>query len=174
MKKILVNVVHPNLNESIVNKKLLNGIKDLKNITINNVYENYSDFKIDVKKEQELLLSHDIIVFQFPMYWFSSPALLKEWFDSVLTPGFAYGGDYKLKDKSFCVAISCGGAEKEFSITGKEGKTVDEFLFPFSTTANYIKMNYEKPYITYDTESVLSEDTLTKYMEDYVKYIKEL
>jgi len=174
MKKILVNVVHANLNDSIVNKKLLNGIKNLDNVTINNLYGNYPDFKIDVKKEQELLLGHDVVVFQFPMYWFSSPALLKEWFDVVLTPGFAYGGTYKLENKSFCVAISCGGAEKEFSITGKEEKTVDEFLFPFSTTANYIKMNYEKAYITYDTESKLSEDTLSEYTNDYIKYIKEL
>jgi len=108
------------------------------------------------------------------MYWFSSPSLLKEWFDAVLTYGFAYGGTYKLENMSFCVAISCGGAEKEFNVTGKEEKTVDDFLFPFSTTANYIKMNYKNPYITYDTESTLSEDTLNAYTENYVKYIKEL
>ena len=67
-----------------------------------------------VKKEQELLLEHDIILFQFPMYWFSSPSLLKEWLDIVLSPGFAHAGSYKLENKSFAIAISCGGAEKEF------------------------------------------------------------
>ena len=174
MKKILINVVHPNLNESIVNKKLLKGIENLDNITINNLYANYSDFKIDIKKEQELLLSHDVIVFQFPMYWFSSPSLLKEWFDAVLTSGFAYGGEYKLQNKSFCVAISCGGAEAAFCETGKDKKTVDEFLYPFEITANYVKMNYEKAYITYDTETTLSEDTLEEYKNGYIKYIKEL
>lgn len=174
MKKILVNLVHPNLNKSIVNKQLLNGIKDLDNITINNLYEKYPDFKIDVAKEQELLLEHDIIVFQFPMYWFSSPSLLKEWFDIVLEYGFAHGGNYKLKDKSFAVAISCGGGEEDFCERGKDKKTVEEFLFPFAITANYIKMKYKKAFISYKTESTLSEDILNKYTKDYLEYIKNL
>ena len=108
------------------------------------------------------------------MYWFSSPALLKEWFDVILAPGFAHAGEYKLKDKSFAIAISCGGAEKEFCETGKDKKTVEEFLFPFSITANYVKMNYKKAFITYETETTLSEATLNRYAQDYVKYIKEL
>ena len=174
MKKILVNVVHPNIEKSIVNKILLEGIKDLENITINNLYEKYPDFKIDVKEEQKLLLEHDTVLFQFPMYWFSSPSLLKEWFDNILAPGFAHAGASMLKDKSFAVAISCGGAEKAFCATGKDKKRVAEFLYPFEITAEYVKMNYEKPYITYDTETVLSEETLDKYTKDYISYVKEL
>ncbi len=79
-----------------------------------------------------------------------------------------------LKDKSFAIAVSCGGAENAFSEGGKDKKRVEEFLFPFEITANYVKMNYKKAFITYDTESVLSEETLNKYKEDYVKYVKEL
>jgi putative NADPH-quinone reductase len=174
MKKILLNLVHPDFKNSIVNKELLNGIKDLDNVTINNLYDHYPNFEIDIKKEQKLLLEHDIILFQFPMYWFSSPSLLKEWFDVVLAPGFAHAGNYKLENKSFAIAISCGGAKKEFSHTGKDEKTVEEFLFPFSTTAKYVKMNYKKAFITYETETTLSEDTLTKYTNNYIQYIKEL
>lgn len=174
MKKILLNLVHPNIQNSIVNKRLLDGIKDLENITINNLYEKYPDFKIDAKAEQKLLEENEIILFQFPMYWFSSPSLLKEWFDVVLEAGFAHAGSYKLADKSFAVSVSCGGAEKAFSATGKDKKRVEEFLYPFEITANYVKMNYVKPYITYDTETVLSEETLNKYVKEYVKYIKEL
>lgn len=172
MKKILVNMIHPNIEESIVNKRLLNEIKDIENVSINNLYSKYPDFKIDIKEEQKLLLENDIILFQFPMYWFSSPSLLKEWFDAVFTPGFAYGGDYLLKDKSFAIAISCGGSKEVFSETGKDKKRVEEFLYPFEITANYVKMNYEKAYITYDTESTLSEKTLEKYTKEYVQYIK--
>ena len=174
MKKILLNLVHPNIKESIVNKRLLEGIKDLENITINNLYEKYPDFKIDAKTEQKLLEENDIILFQFPMYWFSSPALLKEWFDVVLEAGFAYGGSYKLENKSFAVSVSCGGSEEAFKETGKEKKKVEEFLYPFEITANYIKMSYKKPYITYDAETGLSKETLNKYVDDYIKYIKKL
>lgn len=174
MKKILVNVVHPNIEQSIVNKRLVNGIKDIENVTINNLYEKYPDFKIDVKEEQKLLVEHDIIIFQFPMYWFSSPSLLKEWFDKVLEAGFAHAGASMLKDKSFAVAVSCGGSKEVFSPTGKDKKRVEEFLYPFEITANYVKMNYKKAYITYDTESVLSEETLDKYTQDYITYVKNL
>ena len=174
MKKILVNVVHPDIEKSIVNKRLVEGIQDIENITINNLYEKYPDFKIDIREEQKLLLEHDTILFQFPMYWFSSPSLLKEWFDTVFAPGFAHAGASMLKDKAFAVAVSCGGAKKAFSATGKDKKTVEEFLFPFEITAEYVKMNYKKAYITYDTETVLSEETLNKYTQDYITYVKEL
>lgn len=174
MKKILINLVHPNIEESIVNKRLLNGIKDIKNITVNNLYKEYPDFKIDVQREQQLLLDNDIILFQFPMYWFSSPSLLKEWFDTVLTFGFAFGGTYKLKDKSFAVAVSCGGSEDTFSENGKDKKRVEELLYPFAITANYVKMDYKDEYITYDTETQLSDEILDKYKEDYIEYVKGL
>lgn len=174
MKKILLNIIHPNFAESIVNKKLFNAVKILENVTINNLYSKYPDFKVNAQAEQELLLNHDVIVFQFPMYWFSSPALLKEWFDIVLAYDFAYGANYKLEDKAFAVAVSCGGDEKVFSETGKDKKTVEEFLFPLFGTANYIKMDYKKPFITYGTERTLSEETLNKFAKDYIKYIKEL
>ena len=50
-----------------------------------------------------------------------------------------YGGSYKLADKSFIVAVSCGGSKEAFSETGKEKKIVEEFLYPFEITANYVK-----------------------------------
>lgn len=96
MKKILINLVHPNIEESVVNKKLLSSVKNIPNVTVNNLYSKYPDFKIDVKLEQKLLLENDIILFQFPMYCFSSPLLLKEWFDVVFERGFSHAGNYML------------------------------------------------------------------------------
>jgi Flavodoxin-like fold len=51
----------------------------------------YPDFHINVAREQELLTLHDVIVFQHPLYWYSYPAILKEWQDLVLESGFAFG-----------------------------------------------------------------------------------
>lgn len=174
MKKILVNLVHPNFEKSVVNKKLFNAINTLENVTINNLYSKFKDFEINSKEEQELLLKHDVIVFQFPMYWFSSPSFLKEYFDIVLEHNFAYGNNYNLENKSFAIAVSCGGDEKAFCESGKDKKTVEEFLFPFFGTANYIKMDYKKPFITYGTEKKLSEETLNTFAKKYIEYIKEL
>jgi putative NADPH-quinone reductase len=54
------------------------------NVTIHQLYAAYPDFRIDVKREQELLSLHDRMILQFPLYWYSTPALLKQWFDVVL------------------------------------------------------------------------------------------
>lgn len=89
--KTLVIVIHPNLETSVVNKTWMNRLKQEKDITVHDLYGEYPNFIIDVEKEQQLLLDHERIVFQFPMYWYSSPALLKQWEDDVLTHGWAYG-----------------------------------------------------------------------------------
>ncbi|MCU7375699.1 NAD(P)H-dependent oxidoreductase [Paucibacter sp. O1-1] len=69
-------------------------------MTINDLYANYPDFLIDVAREQQLCESHDVIIFQHPFYWYSTPAIVKEWLDLVLEHGWAYGKTgTALKDK---------------------------------------------------------------------------
>src|SRR5690625_7830283 len=89
--KTLVLVFHPNLSESRGNLRLVEEIKKHPNATVHNVYEAYSDEKIDIQKEQQLVEEHDRIVLQFPFYWYSAPPLLKKWLEEVITYGWAYG-----------------------------------------------------------------------------------
>ena len=91
MSQILVLFAHPVLEKSRVQHSLLQAVSDLENVTVNDLYERYPDFDIDVRKEKKLLLAHDIIIWQHPFYWYSSPALLKQWQDLVLEHGWAYG-----------------------------------------------------------------------------------
>ncbi len=66
---------------------------------------------INVKREQALLSEHDIIVFQHPFYWYSCPAIMKEWMDLVLEYGYAYGPEaHALNGKQWLSAITTGGA----------------------------------------------------------------
>lgn len=94
--KTLVIISHPDIMESGSQQYLLSSIPNDTNITVRHLESLYPDFKIDVPKEQALLKEHDRIIFQFPLYWYSSPALLKKWQDDVLTDGFAYGKKGKL------------------------------------------------------------------------------
>lgn len=136
--KTLVIVVHPNFEQSRCNKALINAI-DSANVTKHFLYSEYPDFKIDVKKEQELLMKHDRIVLQFPMYWYSSPALLKEWLDKVLEYGWAFGGQhYALEGKELMVSITTGGPVEGY----KDPFTIEQLLRPFEGSAHYIKMKY--------------------------------
>ncbi|WP_418185666.1 NAD(P)H-dependent oxidoreductase [Aliarcobacter vitoriensis] len=174
MKKVLINVVHPNLDtESRVNKALVEFASKESNVTVNNLYKKYPDFKIDAKKEQELLLENDVIIFQFPMYWLSSPALLKEWLDVVLEYNFAYGENYKLENKTLAIATSVGSGTAQYNSNGSNKFTVEEFLNSFEATANYVKMDYKNPFITYET-FVISDEKLQETAKEYLSYIKNL
>ena len=63
--KILVNVFHPNLEQSKVNRRWVKELEGRPDITINIAYSRYPDWKIDVAREQDLLLQHDRIANQW-------------------------------------------------------------------------------------------------------------
>ncbi|HEE9583969.1 TPA: NAD(P)H-dependent oxidoreductase, partial [Campylobacter coli] len=97
--KTLIIFAHTFWEDSKVNKALFESIKNLKQVQIHNLSEIYKEGKIDVSKEMDLLKNADKIIFQFPLFWFSTPALLKEWQDRVLT-AILYGENKELlKDK---------------------------------------------------------------------------
>ncbi|MGR5457378.1 NAD(P)H-dependent oxidoreductase, partial [Vibrio alfacsensis] len=75
---------HPEPQNSIANQVMLKKIESLDNVTLRDLYALYPDFFIDVKAEHQLLLDHDVIVLQHPLYMYSCPSLLKEWIDRVL------------------------------------------------------------------------------------------
>ena len=146
---VLVVLAHPNLDQSEVNKGFLAKLKMMDEVTINNLYEKYPDFDIDVAKEQELLRTHDIIIFQFPLYWFSSPALLRKWQDDVVTSEFAIGDSNRMKGKKLMIVVSVGGTEEDYRHGGAIDITMDEILAPFESFAHFVEMDYLIPFITY-------------------------
>ncbi|THB64446.1 MAG: NAD(P)H oxidoreductase, partial [Gammaproteobacteria bacterium] len=89
--KILLIFAHPALQNSRVNAQLIEYVKDLDGVTFLDLYEEYPDFNIDVKHEQNLLTEHDIVIFHHPLLWFSVPALIREWMDLVFQHMWAYG-----------------------------------------------------------------------------------
>jgi len=155
MNKILILFAHPAFHKSRINKKLTDQIKELEGVTLNNLYEKYPDFFIDVKKEQKLLLEHDVIVWHHPFYWYSSPALLKEWMDLVLEHGFAYGMKGRaLEGKQAISVISTGGSQKVYCSTGRNHFTINEFLVPFEQSVNLCRMTYLPPFVVFGSHTI--------------------
>jgi glutathione-regulated potassium-efflux system ancillary protein KefG len=74
---ILVQFVHPCPERSRVNRALVAALQDLPAVTVNELYARYPNFYVDVAREQALLRSAELIVFQHPFYWYSGPALLE-------------------------------------------------------------------------------------------------
>ena len=140
--RVLILFAHPAFQKSRINRCLLRAVQGLENIRIHDLYEEYPDFQIDVEREQKLLLAHDVIVLQHPFFWYSSPALLKEWQDLVLEYGFAYGvGGTMLAGKRMLSAITTGGSEAAYRRVGYNYFTVREFLTPFEQTARCVIWN---------------------------------
>ena len=77
MKKILILFGHPAFKRSTINAALKEAVETLDGVTFHDLYASYPDFLIDVPHEQQLCESHDIIIFQHPFYWYSTPAIMK-------------------------------------------------------------------------------------------------
>jgi glutathione-regulated potassium-efflux system ancillary protein KefG len=148
MNKVLILFAHPALEKSRVNLRLIREVRDLPGITFHDLYEAYPDFLIDVKREQRLLEEHQVILFQHPFYWYSTPALLKEWQDLVLEFGWAYGkGAVALKGKVLLNAITTGGPQEAYRSEGYNRFTIRQLLFPMDQTARLCGMDFYAPFV---------------------------
>ncbi len=127
---------------------MADAARDLPGVTLHDLYEAYPDFGIDIPREQALLAAHHTIVFQHPFFWYSTPALLKEWQDLVLTFGWAYGpGGTALRGKELLTATSTGGPQEAYSASGYNGRTVPALLAPIAQTARLCGMAYLPPLV---------------------------
>ena len=168
--KILILFAHPAFERSVINKKLLSEIETLDGVTIQDLYQHYPQFEIDIEYEQELLLNHDVVVLMHPLFWYGTPALLKQWQDLVLQHGWAYGQEgTKLKGKFFFSIVTTGGPHQAYSKKGIHKHTVQEFLLPIRRTAEFCKMQLLPCFGIHGTWSV--DD---KEMDAHVKNLKEL
>jgi glutathione-regulated potassium-efflux system ancillary protein KefG len=161
--RILVLFAHPVLERSRVNRQLVDAIRKLDNVTIHDLYEEYPTFDLDVPREQDLLLAHDVIVFQHPFYWYSCPAIMKEWQDLVLEHGWAYGaGGDKLRGKITFNVISTGGPEQAYKKGGYNRFTVRELIAPWDQTAFLCGMKFLAPFVVHAALKFTGEDVEPK------------
>lgn len=170
-KKILILFAHPLFEKSNANDALVRYIPNSPNITFHDLYQEYPEFDIDMKREQELLWNHDIIIWHHPMYWYSCPPLLKQWIDIVLEHGWAYGKDgYALKDKLLLQCITTGGRKENYCSTGRDRFTIPQLLEPFNQTARVCRMIYLPPFVVHGTNSMNEQE----YRENGILYGKVL
>ncbi|WP_160138649.1 NAD(P)H-dependent oxidoreductase [Chryseobacterium sp. c4a] len=175
--KTLIIVTHPEIENSIINKRWIEELeKDPQKYTVHQLYKAYPDGKIDIAKEQQLMESHDTIVFQFPFYWFSSPPLLKQWLDEVILYGWAYGSNsgFKLAGKKMALAVTAGIDEDVYSASGKYKYTMEELLRPYELTFEYIKAQYKDPFVYYGIERNPSDEWIERSVPMYLDFLEAL
>jgi len=172
--RILILFAHPALQKSRVNRELIHAVQDLPGVTFHDLYEDYPELDIDVPHEQKLLEAHDLIVFQHPMFWFSAPAILKEWQDLVLEHGWAFGHEgTALHGKRLLSAISTGGREEAYQKDGFNRFTIGELLAPTGQIAHLCGMEYLPPFVVHGTHLMTSEQ-IEGHAADYRRAIEAL
>lgn len=144
MKNILIISGHTNLAASVANKTILETLNErLPEAELVKLDELYPDFKIDVEAEQQKLLWADIIVLQFPLFWYSAPSILERWMEETFRHGFSHGstGD-KLKGKKLILSFTTGAPETLYSREGAMGYAIDEFLPCYKAVCRLTQMEY--------------------------------
>ena len=76
-KNILVIMAHSNPLDSKINNTIKEELQKEDNIIYKDIKTLYNDFNFDIKKEQSDILAVDKIIFQFPLYWYTAPSILK-------------------------------------------------------------------------------------------------
>jgi glutathione-regulated potassium-efflux system ancillary protein KefG len=172
--KILILFAHPRLSGSHVQRALADAVRELPGVTFRDLYAAYPDFIIDVAREQELLAEHELIVLQHPFYWYSAPAMVKEWLDLVLELGWAYGaGGDKLHGKFLMNALSTGGVEAAYRRHGRNRFEIEELLSPFNQSAHLCGMAYLEPFAVFAGRWLTPEDLALK-ISDYQGLVEGL
>ena len=175
MRRVLVLFAHPVLERSRVNKRLLDAIADVEGVKIRDLYEEYPTLSINVEREQADLIAHDVIVFQHPFYWYSCPALLKEWQDLVLEHGWAYGkGGTQLRGKITLNVITTGGPSSAYQRGGYNRFTIRELLSPWDQTAHLCGMRFLAPFAVHAALKVVGDSDVSSNKSAYRQLLEAL
>lgn len=168
MAKVLILFAHPRPDRSEVNVVLARRAAEVEGVTLIDLYAEYPTFEIDVDREQARLVAHEVIILQHPIYWYSSPAILKEWQDLVLEFGFAYGQDGHALDGKIALNVVTTGAQREaYTDEGSNGAELRALLMPFEKTFQLCRMRYLAPFALFGAGRAVEEDRLDRHVRNY-------
>lgn len=172
MKTIII-LAHPNIEQSIINKTWIEALaKSNPEVTVHDIYKAYPDWNIDVIAEQVELEKYDRIVFQYPLYWYAIPPLLKKWLDEVFAYGWAYGSaGGVLEGKDIRLAVSTGGVEEAY--TESSYGTMAQILKPMESTAHFVKAKYGSFHVFHGALSPDAKDRLSANVKEYIDFVSK-
>lgn len=121
----------------------------------------------DVVSEQAKLARAELLVLQFPLWWYGPPAILKGWLDRVLTDGFAYDneldpdlhlprryGDGALTARRALVVVTAAEDERTIGPRGLSGD-IDSLLFPLTHGALwYVGIDVLDLHVVHDADGL--------------------
>ena len=142
---VLILLAHPDFKNSRANKALIDAVKELPGVEIENLYDRKGT-PFDTDSYRRRIAAAGTLVFQFPFYWASAPSEMKRWIDEVFT-GLAK--EKVVAGKRLLVATTAASEYDAYRSGGRNRFTADELLRPFQMTAGHSGMQWLTPFIVY-------------------------
>jgi putative NADPH-quinone reductase len=161
-------LAHPNFAASRANRALFDGLSDMPGLEVADLYALYPTGQIDFATERERVLRASRLVLQFPLYWYSTPSLLKFWQDTVLTPIFYSEPDIAASTAGLPVfaATTTGGPLASYQPGNPAVMTIDDLFAPLRATARKCGWLWQTPFAVHDVRN-LDNAALAQAGEEY-------
>jgi putative NADPH-quinone reductase len=133
-----------------------------------------NDIAIEIQKIQWA----DHLIFQFPLWWFSAPAILKGWFDRVLAKGFAYDAgkifeNGLLAGKTASLTVTTQSPESAYQTQGVHKATIDTFLHHIHHTLHFAGIKTQSPFVVYAAFQ-LNANQQKEITSNYENYLEKM
>ncbi len=175
MPSVIVYFAHPGQRFSHANAAMWHEAQRVDGITRVDLYAEYPRFDIDIAREQQRLLDHEVILFQCPLFWYSTPSLVKEWIDLTLEHGFAYGAEgTRLVGKTMMFALTAAGPAETYTEEGYQRYPLRTFLTPLERTAGLCHMHFAAPYVLYGSIRAIEEGRISEHARGYARLLTAL
>ncbi len=171
--QITILLSHPNICNSIFNKYLVDINRKMPNFQFRHLDKSKVNGYFDLEAEKKLLRESKALVWQFPIYWYNSPASLRDWQDQIMSP-IVYSADNFLKGMPVRVVFTAGAAAEHYTHEGLNRHTVEEMLVPFEMTANAAGMIWKKPLGFFGCSPDMPKAALEKAAQKYKDSLLEL
>lgn len=173
-KKTLVILAHPQIEGSSSHQFLIQTGQRYTLVDYLDIAKTYQEnHRFDSQVEIERLKKYDRIIFQFQLYWYQAPAILKIWMDQVFSYHIEASRNYKgFKGKELGVVVIAGSKEAGYMPGGRHGVTITQLLSPYMAFAKYWQMIW-LPYLSIHQFQWMSETDKRHVMLDYVTYLNK-
>ena len=170
MTKTLIIMSHPDVDQSTSQQFLLAAVKGEEQIQIRHlesILAKQEDNHFDKTIERAFLQEADRIIFQFPLYWYQCPSVMKQWMDEVLTLNLSQ----KDTKKEFGIVVTVGAKKDRYTAGGSVGFGIEELLRPYQALANQLGWEYQTPFVIYQFQ-YLPETQKQQLLVDYLYYLE--
>lgn len=165
--KTICYIAHELLAQSSSQQFLLQSGKMME--TVDYVDLTNDPIAFDCQMEAQRIKEYDQIIFQFPLYWYQAPAILKRWIDEVWT----YFPNHLLKNKMLGIVVVVGNKAEHFQLGAKYGRTVMDLLIPYRLLATSFQMAFKAPMIVHQFQ-YMPEHQKKQLMWRYLFYVTHL